>query len=283
LFSNNTLQLTAQAYDSDFEPVSDTFTWKSSNQSVVEVDPANGLMTAGNLGPALITATSSNNVPGTANAAVANPTFWSGSYQITECDSPGFIGGQTCDAIMDWAVGGPADLHRISFRTGTSESYNFRRDYGNGDDDDDSVANCKADTIAIGSGTSSFTEQTFAEVDYYHEWWGPNSVKYTVTSSTAQAMEGTFSAPYPYTIAQTGSPSDWVFGTLKGTWQAKPLSAPFPKCVPPLPTNLYCTNQYGGIGETVDFATGAPMVIPCAEPFANLTDPYRAGEWQGLP
>jgi Bacterial Ig-like domain (group 2) len=282
LFTNSTLPLNAQGYDKDWQPVTDTFTWKSGNPSVAEVDAATGVITAESVGTSTVSAVSSRNISTTDAVTVANPTFWSGSYQITACNIPGSISGDVvCNEAMAWPNGG-GQSGQISFRTGSNEKYNFRRDFQVGGSITAPV--CKADSINLGQGTSTFTESTFVD-DAYNTigLFGANKVTYTITSQTAQSITGTFTAPVPYQIANTGSQSDWVTGSLQGTWQATTLSSPFPKCVPPSDSVLYCVGQEVGQFDGVEVTPPDGAEVQCAQPFESLDSPYREGEWAGLP
>jgi trimeric autotransporter adhesin len=206
--------------------------------------------------------------------------FWEGTYQITSCSAPGAIGtgGATayCDMTMNWPNGALYDSGYISFRSGSSESFNFRRDYSVGGSISWGI--CKADSIPVKADTTNFTESTFAEASYGTPGlFDPNTVTYTITTHTVDEISGTFTAPVPYLIAQTGASSDWTKGSLSGTWQVHPVPTPFPKCVPPSPTNLYCSSS----GTGYDPTTLAD--IPCGQPFLSVDSPPRPGEWHGLP
>ncbi len=223
-----------------------------------------------------------------ANSGLGQPTtvlrltaggFWQGTYQITTCTTPGSVvsGSLYCNAVMEWPNGGLYNYGTISFRTDTSEKHNFRRDYTVGGSITNSI--CKADSIPINHNqtTSSFTESIFSENGYGTAGsYAANTVTYSITSSTPQAISGTFTAPVPYQNAQTGNNSDWVEGTLQGTWQASPLAAAFPKCVPPTgDITLYCTDL--GISSIPPDGTR----VAC--PWVPVSSPAPPGEWQGLP
>jgi hypothetical protein len=140
------------------------------------------------------------------------------------------------------------------------------------------VAACKADSVVIQPTTVSFSEMTFAETN--GTVFSPNSVQYTITSATTNAMSGTFTAPVYYINSTAGGTNHYATGSLQGTWQAAPKANPFPKCEPPATNNLYCFAVGGGIGNSL---ANQGVAVPCIAPFLPLSSPARPGEWIGYP
>ena len=111
VFLNGTRQFTAQAFDADKRQVrSATFTWTSNAPSVAEVS-ATGLVTARALGEATITATSENDVAGTASLRVVDAPP-PGSVKISELH----YDNASADAGEAVEVEGPAGLDLSGWR-----------------------------------------------------------------------------------------------------------------------------------------------------------------------
>lgn len=295
---DNAVIVESSVYNTTWQSANDAEVTVSDNGSATSVSGTQlGTTTASVLGVAATQTSASiiatepiTSKSGSAAITVNGPEFWQGSYQITTCNAPGAVGtggaDAYCNEVMSWPAGAAYSSGQISFRSVTTENFNFRRDYFEGGSSVTSV--CKADTISIGPTSSSFTENTWAEASYGTAGlYDANQVTYTITSWTPQAISGTFSAPVPYLVAQTGNQSDWATGSVQGTWQATPRASPFPKCVPPSTSNLYCQNvsiaSINGGQAGVDGSPPAGTLIPCSEPFLPLTSPYRPGEWQGFP
>jgi len=273
---DSSLALSAQAFDGDFNPVSDSFSWNSSKPAIAKVVSATGEVKGVQSGSTAIMAKAANGVTGQVRVTVGQSSFWGGSYQITECNTPGLdatYGNGACDLVMAWPNGAGNPGGWIEFRTDDAETYNFRRDYTTGGYPEQV---CKADSIAIMPGTAQFIESTWGFFTITAaSGYDPATVTYQIASWTKDAISGTFTAPVPYQITSGG---EIMTGGLKGTWQATPLPAPFAKCVPPSSSNLYCQDVNGGEDSSPN-----GKLIPCAKPFLPLGSPARPGEWEGFP
>lgn len=85
LKAGQTKTLTASALDAANNPTSTTYTWSSANPNIATVDPTTGLVTAKTIGDVVITATSANNVKGSATITVlsaANVTITNGKTAL---------------------------------------------------------------------------------------------------------------------------------------------------------------------------------------------------------
>jgi hypothetical protein len=193
-------------------------------------------------------------------------TFWQGVYTISACSggtgSPAGGPADPCVEALNW----PNSLSNsgtISFRLGSAEQYDFRRDYSA----PGYTQVCKADTIYISKGT-------LAETAYggYDSQGQPatTSISWSIVSETVDFIKGTFSSTFPYITGTENGQYIISYGNVSGTWQVSPLSQPFPKCDPPGGSDLYCTPNVN---------SSSPSGAPCSQPFLPVTSSARSGEW----
>jgi hypothetical protein len=216
------------------------------------------------------------------DVAVVTPEFWSGTYTITTCaaaDANNAIGGLAACAgplhVSDYHFSGT-----ISFRTGSSEPLNARRDFVIGNDSRGFQVCDNADIPSVQAtvGTTIYYPVRF-NFDAYDFNPRDTHLSFTVESVGAARLAGTFSGVVYYPSLSGQGTSQVLQGLVGGTWSVQPR-IPFAKCTYPAGT-VYCGS--GGVAQ------GQPPAGPSGMcDWKGLIDPFgnpanaRPGEWAGI-
>jgi hypothetical protein len=175
-------------------------------------------------------------------------SFWSGVYQIEECiapDSAGSFGLATCGFAIH--LSGAELEGQLSFRSGSAESNNLRRDFD--------VVFAQYPVCDSASTFVSASPSVFTTIRYPIRF---NSLAYdfnardshllfSVNTFDAEAprIDGEFTGVFYYPSLSGQADSVVLKGTVKGSWSATPRSA-FPKCT--YPANAQICQSVSGTG-----------------------------------
>lgn len=239
--------------------------WTSSDQTIATV--SSGTVTGVAAGTATITVTDlASQATTSVTVTVAEQGFWQGSYTLTGCIAPGYVGsGNPCAYVVIslalGAGGSYSGADGLYARLGTSESNNIRIEH----EFDEEMCSATTGDIA----TANTFSDTYAMTGVLLGDAESTTLVFTITSRLPTTISGTFSASFNYPIANNGV----AVGTATGTWTLVPRTTSFPKCL----TNGadLCTAS----GANFDYDTSYPGSCTWIDPSL----PAPPGEWQGLP
>jgi hypothetical protein len=187
--------------------------------------------------------------------------FWGGSYSVSTCNTPGYIGsGDPCSYIV-WSLA-PGDgghgSNTAELYVGPNQANNVRYEQ-----------EFDAEFCSAGSGVDLSTANSWGDTEdltnVFLSGAQSTTLTFTVTQRTPTLISGTFAGSFEYPTS-----SGTAKGQITGQWSLTPLSVAFPKCI----TKGYEWCYESGIAANALSGTGTGSC-----PFLYPTDPAPAGEW----
>jgi hypothetical protein len=189
--------------------------------------------------------------------------FWAGSYSVSTCNTPGYVGsGDPCSYIV-WSLSlGSAGFGSRTARlyVGPNQANNVRYEQ-----------QFDAEFCSAGSGvdltTAGSWEDTEDLTNVFLSGVHSTTLTFTITQRSPTLVSGTFAGSFEYPVSSSGTAQ----GQIAGQWSLTPLSAAFPKCI----TNGYEWCYVGGSAVNAVSNTGTGSC-----PFLDPAAPAPPGEWQ---